>query len=92
MFGVSLSFLFATPEFLDLLIAVQKGEKGIRIQGVTDAARPYVLACLACKLPKRLVCVRPPSNMETISRRSFTWPSEGAISISEGAAGVEKMT
>ena len=58
---MSLNFLFATPEFRDLLTAVQKGEKGIRIQGVTDAARPYVLACLACKLPKRLVCVRPPS-------------------------------
>jgi transcription-repair coupling factor (superfamily II helicase) len=58
---VSLNFLFATPEFRDLQTAVQKGEKGIRIQGVTDAARPYVLACLACKLPRRLVCVRPPS-------------------------------
>ena len=58
---MSLNFLFATPEFLGLQTAVEKGEKGIRIQGVTDAARPYVLACLASKLPGRLVCVRPPS-------------------------------
>ncbi len=58
---MSLGFLFDTPEFEEVLEAVRRGDKGIRIAGVTDAAKPYLLACFALKLGGRMVCVRPPS-------------------------------
>ncbi|MCJ7643510.1 MAG: transcription-repair coupling factor, partial [Candidatus Aminicenantes bacterium] len=89
---MSLNFLFATTEFKDLRTAAEKGEKGIRIQGVTDAARPYVLACLASKLPKRLVCVRPPSRPLTslvedcrffLSRLRSTLPAGSLPALSD---------
>jgi transcription-repair coupling factor (superfamily II helicase) len=58
---VSLQFLFGTDEFRRLLASLVQGEKGLRISGVTDSAKPYLLACLAAKLPKTIVCVRPPA-------------------------------
>jgi transcription-repair coupling factor (superfamily II helicase) len=58
---VSLGFLFDTPEFKEILESVLSGDKGLRIAGITDAAKPYLLACLALKLGRRMVCVRPPS-------------------------------
>ena len=58
---MSLAFLLDTPEFQDLVRALEKGEKGLRISGVTESAKAYVLACLAAKLSKRIVCLRPPS-------------------------------
>ncbi len=58
---MSLGFLFDTPEFKEVVESVRRGDKGVRIAGVPDAAMPYLLAGLALKLEKRLVCVRPPS-------------------------------
>ena len=58
---MSLGFLYDTPEFKEVLESALSGDKGLRITGVTDAAKPYLLACLALKLGKRIVCVRPPS-------------------------------
>ncbi|HEX2695354.1 MAG TPA: transcription-repair coupling factor, partial [Acidobacteriota bacterium] len=58
---MSLGFLFDTPEFKEVLESVRRGDKGVRIAGVPDAAMPYLLAGLVLKLGKRLVCVRPPS-------------------------------
>jgi transcription-repair coupling factor (superfamily II helicase) len=58
---MSLSFLGRTPEFKQLLMSARTGVRGLLIKGVTDAAKPFVLASLAAGLGKRLVCVRPPS-------------------------------
>jgi transcription-repair coupling factor (superfamily II helicase) len=58
---VSLNFLRSTPEFEDLRRSAEADGAGVLITGVTDAAKPYVLACLAASLDKPVVCIRPPS-------------------------------
>ncbi len=58
---MSLDFLFRVPEFEGLAKALEAGEKAVAIRGVVDAAKPYVLACLARRLDRRIVYVRPAS-------------------------------
>jgi transcription-repair coupling factor (superfamily II helicase) len=58
---VSLDFIFNTPEFKELCESIACGKRGLRITGVPEAAKPYLLAALASKLPRRLVCIEPPS-------------------------------
>jgi len=58
---MSLDFLFRVPEFEGLAKALEAGEKSVAIPGVVEAAKPYVLACLARRLDRRIVYVRPAS-------------------------------
>ncbi len=56
---MSLDFLSRAPTFRDLVRAVLGGERSLSLRGVTDAAKPYVLASLARKIPGTLVYVGP---------------------------------
>ena len=58
---MSLSFLRQTAEFKALIGAVGRPGRGPLVTGVTEAAKPFVLAGLAAELGRRVVCVRPPS-------------------------------
>ena len=58
---MSLEFLSRVPAFEGLVRALEAGEKAVAIQGVVDAAKPYVLAGLARRLDRRIVYIRPGS-------------------------------
>jgi transcription-repair coupling factor (superfamily II helicase) len=58
---MSPSFLSGTAEFKAFLRAVETPGPGLVVSGVTDAAKPFVLANLAAGLRRRVVCIRPPS-------------------------------
>ena len=58
---MSLDFLFRTDEFNSLVRAVASGERGFSVRGLTDPARPYLLACLATRTDRPIVFVRPSS-------------------------------
>jgi transcription-repair coupling factor (superfamily II helicase) len=58
---MSLDFLYNVAEFKGLTEAILKGERGLTLAGLPEAARPYVLACLAARLPRRLVTILPSS-------------------------------
>ncbi len=58
---MSLEFLYRVPAFEGLVRALEAGEKAVAIQGVVDAAKPYVLAALARRLDRRIVYIRPGS-------------------------------
>ncbi|MDH4197573.1 MAG: transcription-repair coupling factor, partial [Candidatus Aminicenantes bacterium] len=66
---MSLEFLFRVPAFEGLVRALEAGEKAVAIQGVVDAAKPYVLAGLARRLERRIVYVRPGSRSLDQSER-----------------------
>ncbi|HVP90285.1 MAG TPA: transcription-repair coupling factor [Terriglobales bacterium] len=59
---MSLDFLFRTEEFLGLVRAAATGEKSLSVRGVIDPARPYLLACLAMRLERPIVFIRPASS------------------------------
>jgi transcription-repair coupling factor (superfamily II helicase) len=56
---MSLNFLFETAGFKRLVQALEQGEQGITLSGASDPAKPYLLACLAQKLPRPLVVIKP---------------------------------
>lgn len=56
---MSLDFLQETEEFGRFLQSVKKGEKGLRISGLIDSAKPYFLVALALKSKKKIVVIRP---------------------------------
>ena len=56
---MNLRFLFETPEFRRFTQALDEGRPGTTLSGVSDPAKPYVLACLAQKLDRTVVVVRP---------------------------------
>jgi hypothetical protein len=58
---MSLDFLTRIAEFQRLTEAIGKDERGLSLVGLPEAARPYVLACLTAKVPRRLVAVLPSS-------------------------------
>ncbi len=58
---MSLDFLFRTDTFKDLVRAILADEKPLAVRGIVDAAKPYVLACLALRVPRPLVFIRSSS-------------------------------
>jgi len=56
---MSLDFLTHVAEFKRLTDCILKGERGLTLAGLPEAARPYVLSCLVARLPRRLVCILP---------------------------------
>lgn len=58
---MSLEFLLEVPAFRRLAESLERRERGASLAGLPEAARPYVLACLAATLEDRLVCVLPQS-------------------------------
>ena len=56
---MSLDFLFETREYKRLADALRRGDGGLRLYGVSDPAKPYLLACLAMTTGRTVVFVRP---------------------------------
>ncbi len=56
---MTLRFLFETPEFRRFTQALDEDRQGITLSGVSDPAKPYVLSCLAQKLGRTVVVIRP---------------------------------
>jgi transcription-repair coupling factor (superfamily II helicase) len=56
---VSLEFLFRIEEFQGLVRAAAAGERPVSVRGAIDPARPYLLACLAMRVGKPIVFIRP---------------------------------
>ncbi|MCJ7611390.1 MAG: transcription-repair coupling factor [Candidatus Aminicenantes bacterium] len=56
---MSLDFLFETAEFKRLVQALRLGQKGLSLSGVSDPAKPYLLACMAQKTARTIVVIRP---------------------------------
>lgn len=59
---MSLDFLQKTDEFRGLLEAIKSGKRCFSIRGVVEAAKPYILACLAKELKTRIVYILPSSS------------------------------
>jgi transcription-repair coupling factor (superfamily II helicase) len=58
---VSLDFLLRTPEFGDLVRSIASAERPLSVHGVVEAAKPYLLACLAKTAGRPVVFVRAES-------------------------------
>jgi transcription-repair coupling factor (superfamily II helicase) len=56
---MSLDFLNDVPEFKDLVRALEKSEKGLRISGLAAPSKPFFLSSLAQRLPRRIVYIQP---------------------------------
>ncbi len=65
-----MDFLLEVRSFRDLLESLERRERGVTLTGLAEAARPYVLACLAASLRERLVCVLPQATpLEDLAER-----------------------
>ncbi len=58
---MSLDFLLRTPEFGELARAIASPERPLPVHGVVEAAKPYLLACLAKTAGRPVVFVRAES-------------------------------
>jgi transcription-repair coupling factor (superfamily II helicase) len=58
---VSLDFLFRTEEFKGLVRALDRAERPLSVQGVIDPARPCMLSCLAQRIDRPILFIRPAS-------------------------------
>jgi len=58
---MSVDFLLEVRSFRRLVESLERREGGATLTGLTEAARPYVLACLAAALPGGLICLLPQS-------------------------------
>ncbi len=58
---MSLDFLLHVRSFRDLVSSLERKEPRLTVAGLAEAARPYVLACLASSLKGRLLCILPSS-------------------------------
>lgn len=58
---MSLDFVLETPEFRELCKQLDGGARRLQITGVTEAAKPYLLAALALKSGRGIVFIRPSS-------------------------------
>jgi transcription-repair coupling factor (superfamily II helicase) len=56
---MSLDFLNDVPEFKDLVRALEKSEKGLRISGLAAPSKPFFFSSLAQRLPRRIVYIQP---------------------------------
>jgi len=59
---MSLDFLKETKEFKRLLQAIEQGEKGLKVTGLVEPAKPYFLSALALESKKRIVFIQPSSS------------------------------
>ena len=59
--SMSLDFILDTPEFRELSAQLGGGATQLQITGVTEAAKPYLLAALAREIGPGIVFIRPSS-------------------------------
>lgn len=58
---MSLDFLKGLDSFQKLLKAIEQDERGLKITGLVEQAKPYFLVSLAQEIGKRIIYIRPSS-------------------------------
>ena len=56
---MNLNFFGETESFKELVKAIHKGQKGLKLTGVVPAAKPFFLASLLAETKKRIVFIQP---------------------------------
>ena len=73
---MNLNFFRETDSFRELVKAIHKGEKGIKLTGIVPSAKPFFLASLLAETKKRIVFIQPSfSNLSNFADQCRTYLS-----------------
>jgi len=56
---MGLDFIYSLSAWKELIKELEAGQTGIRISGLTEAAKPYFLACLSVRIERPIIFIQP---------------------------------